>query len=68
MILLLAKSSCNADRHLVPAVEVSGETHVALPAVEKVLPPADPADAAAVAMELRLVLIVKQFAFVAEVL
>ena len=50
------------------ALEVRGKTHVAGDAVEEVLPPANPADAAAVAVELRLVLIVKQLALVAKVL
>ena len=50
------------------ALEVRGQTHVAGDAVEEVLPAADPADAAAVAVELRLVLIVKQLALVAKVL
>jgi len=52
---------------LVLALEVRGQTHVAGDAVEEVLPAADPADAAAVAVELRLVLIVKQLALVAKV-
>ena len=56
------------DSHLVLALEVRGKTHVAGDAVEEVLPAADPADAAAVAVELRLVLIVKQLALVAKVL
>ena len=40
--------------HLVLALEVRGEAHVAGDAVEEVVPAADPADAAAVAVELRL--------------
>ena len=50
------------------SLEVRGQAHVAGGAVEEVLPAADPADAAAVAVELRLVLIVKQLALVAKVL
>ena len=54
--------------HLVLSLEVRGQAHVAGGAVEEVLPAADPTDAAAVAVELRLVLIVKQLALVAKVL
>ena len=58
----------NLPAHLVLSLEVRGQAHVAGGAVEEVLPAADPADAAAVAVELRLVLIVKQLALVAKVL
>ena len=52
----------------VVAVEVRGQAHVAGGAVEEVLPAADPADAAARAVELLLVIIIEQLALVAEVL
>jgi hypothetical protein len=47
---------------------VRRQTHVTCLAVEEVVPPPDPTDAAAVAMELHLVLIIEKFALVAEVL
>ena len=58
----------NLPAHLVLSLEVRGQAHVAGGAVEEVLPAADPTDAAAVAVELRLVLIVKQLTLVAKVL
>ena len=66
MLISLPKSP--TKNYLVLALEVRGETHVAGGAVEEVLPATDPADAAAVAVKLRLVLIVKQLALVAEIL
>ena len=66
--LFFGMSKCCSPPHLVLALEVRGEAHVAGDAVEEVVPAADPADAAAVAVELRLVLIVKQLALVAKVL
>ena len=45
-----------------------GQTHVAGRAVEELVPPPDPADPAPVAVELLLLLVVKQLALEAEVL
>ena len=49
-------------------VQVRAQAHVAGLAVKEVVPAPDSADSAAVAVELRLVLIVKQLALEAKVL
>ena len=49
-------------------LKLLGQAHITLLAVEKLLPPADPADTAPFAMVLLLILIVYQLALSAEIL